>query len=204
MDSDTSSSHSFTTHGHGSDSTYERQSSNDRQSSNERQSSPDRRQSSPDRRHSPSYKYSTDDAWDKTEFKFQTALQNGFILKVYKASILQLKVDTIVNAANDNLMHGGGVAFVIAKAAGRELDEEGRKYLNKNGNMKVTENMITTAGNLTRYKSVIHAVGPQWHDYHDDKASCLDDVYKTVFNVLKTCETKRYGSVAMPAISAGM
>lgn len=89
----------------------------------------------------------------------------GLTLMIYRASILRLKVDTIVNAANESLAHGGGVAYVISEAAGRKLNFECSQYIRDMGRLGVTENMVTTAGNMGRYKGVIHAVGPIWHSY---------------------------------------
>ncbi|KAH3707698.1 uncharacterized protein LOC127857523 isoform X2 [Dreissena polymorpha] len=128
-------------------------------------------------------------------------------LHVYRGSILNLPVDAIVNAANDNMDHGGGVAKVISEAAGCDLDRESKRKISKlpKGLLPVTRNIVTTAGKL-KYRGVIHAVGPQWYDskYRDDKICCLDDLYDTIKNVLETCDRKGYKTVAMPAISAGI
>ena len=139
---------------------------------------------------------------DNDDFNFTFTFDSGFVLKVYKESITKVDVDSIVNAANDNLMHGGGVARVISKAAGYKLDKESNEYVQKKGLLDVSENCLTTAGNL-RYESVIHAVGPQWHDYRNNKEDCLRDLHTTVYNVLRTSEKKKYRKVAMSAISAG-
>ena len=139
---------------------------------------------------------------DNDDFNFTFTFDSGFVLKVYKESITKVNVDSIVNAANDNLMHGGGVARVISKAAGYKLDQESNEYVKRKGLLDVGENCLTTAGNL-RYESVIHAVGPQWHDYRNNKEDCLRDLRKTVYNVLRTSERKNYRTVAMSAISAG-
>ena len=135
------------------------------------------------------------------DFSIEYRFDSGFVLKVYKASITRLNVDAIVNAANDNLMHGGGVAKVISDAAGYQLDRESRDYVKKKGFIRVGENCLTSAGNLP-YDAVIHAVGPQWHDYRDKK-DCLKDLYKTVINIFKTSDREKYREVAMSAISAG-
>lgn len=86
-------------------------------------------------------------------------------LKVYKASILKINVDAIVNAANEGMAHGGGVAAVISEAAGREMDKECYDYVRKEGSVKAPGNIVTSAGKLKRYKGVIHAVGPTWYSY---------------------------------------
>lgn len=138
-----------------------------------------------------------------SDFHFEIKLKNKFVLKVNNTSIINLEVDVIVNAANNNMMHGGGVAKVISRAAGWRLDRESQDYVLNHGNVAVGENIITTAGNLTQYKAVIHAVGPIWHEYRN-KTDCLDALSECVYNILETCRQNSYGTVAMPAISAGI
>lgn len=96
---------------------------------------------------------------------FEFCFFEKLALLVYKASILRLEVDVIVNAANERLAHAGGVAYVISKAAGYKLEHESKKYVEKFGPLNVTENTVTTAGDLKHYKGVIHAVGPVWYQY---------------------------------------
>ncbi|XP_045190458.2 protein mono-ADP-ribosyltransferase PARP15-like [Mercenaria mercenaria] len=154
----------------------------------------------PSRRSSPrSSTYKTNPADD---FDFKTTLSGRFVLKVYKASVTQLNVDVIVNAANDTMVHGGGVAKAISKAAGYALDRESKSYVDRYGPLRVAENIVTTAGELP-YRAVIHAVGPMWSDYRD-KVLCLDDLYDCIYNILITCKKKRFQTVAMTAISAGI
>lgn len=101
---------------------------------------------------------------DNETIYFEADVNDYFTLKVYKESITRVKVDVIVNAANENMMHGGGVARVISEAAGYELDQESREYIEKNGSLRASDNIVTNAGRL-KYKCVIHAVGPTWYDY---------------------------------------
>jgi O-acetyl-ADP-ribose deacetylase (regulator of RNase III) len=127
----------------------------------------------------------------------------GLVVKVYEGSILHLNVDCIVNAANENLMHGGGVADVISRAAGYDFQKESDGYIQNNGPLRVTECCTTSAGNLQQYKCVIHAVGPKWHEYPIDKRACADDLQKTIVNCFKEAEIKNVSSVALPVISSG-
>lgn len=90
--------------------------------------------------------------------------KENLIVKVYEADILRVPVDCIVNAANQNLEHGGGVAKVISEAAGKDLDKEGNDYLSQHGKLAVGEACITTAGKLP-FDCVVHTVGPCWSDY---------------------------------------
>ena len=99
------------------------------------------------------------------DFSYETTLNGGFVLKVYKASIMShLNVEAIVNAANEDMDHAGGVAKVIADGAGQALEAECKSFINTHGPLKVGENIVTTAGTLP-YQAVIHAVGPLWKDY---------------------------------------
>jgi O-acetyl-ADP-ribose deacetylase (regulator of RNase III) len=73
-------------------------------------------------------------------------------LEVLQADVTKLKVDAITNAANTQLMHGGGVAGAISRAGGpiiqRESDEKAPIGLG--------EAVATTAGDMPA-RFVIHA-----------------------------------------------
>ena len=128
----------------------------------------------------------------------------GLVVKVYVGSILHLTVDCIVNATNENLMHGGGIAEVISRAAGYDFQKESDDYIQNNGPLSVTECCTTSAGNLQQYQCVIHSVGPKWYDYpYDKKRACADDLQKTIVNCLKEAEIQNVFSVALPVISSG-
>ncbi|KAH3805239.1 hypothetical protein DPMN_133536 [Dreissena polymorpha] len=126
---------------------------------------------------------------------------------VYQASICDLPVDCIVNAANDRLSHGDGVARAIAMSAGDELTKEGNKYIRSNGPICVGKVAVTTAGNL-KYKCVIHAVGPIWSDYdtgtQDGVSKFGFDLYHAVFESVFTANASSMKSVALPPISSAI
>ena len=73
------------------------------------------------------------------------------------ADLLAQEVDAIVNPANEALAHGGGVAGLIARAAGPELEEDSRRI----GHCPTGDAVVTRAGRLPQ-RAVIHAVGPVW------------------------------------------
>jgi O-acetyl-ADP-ribose deacetylase (regulator of RNase III) len=73
-------------------------------------------------------------------------------LVVEQADITKLEVDAIANAANSQLMHGGGVAGAIARAGGAELERESRER----APVPVGEAVETTAGPMPA-RWVIHA-----------------------------------------------
>jgi O-acetyl-ADP-ribose deacetylase (regulator of RNase III) len=73
-------------------------------------------------------------------------------LEVIQADITQLEVDAITNAANTRLLHGGGVAGAIRRAAGQDLERESKER----APIGLGEAVETTAGDMPA-RWVIHA-----------------------------------------------
>ena len=123
---------------------------------------------------------------------------------IHKCDITKLQVDAIVNAANEFLKHGGGVAKAIAEAAGPQLESEGREIINNSGPVPISNNVITSAGRLPCRK-VIHAVGPRWPSEHDEKEKkhCLKMLHDTFINIILTADKEGFESLAMPAVGSG-
>ena len=112
-----------------------------------------------------------------------------------KQSITDSDCEAIVNAANDELMAGGGVCGAIFRAAGnRELQDA----CDKIGGCK-TGNAVITPGFKLKAKHVIHAVGPIYRG--DISAKDLEGAY---YNSLKVADENRIKSIAFPAISTGI
>ncbi|XP_062600868.1 uncharacterized protein LOC134262487, partial [Saccostrea cucullata] len=133
---------------------------------------------------------------------FEVKVTDEFIVKIYQGSITKLRVDCIVNGANDKLMHGGGVALAIAEAAGYEFDRESVEYIRQHGPIPIGKCCVTSAGKL-HYKCVIHTVGPRWHDYNNDgKKYCFDDLQEAVEVTFREAERLKMTSIAIPAISS--
>ena len=79
-------------------------------------------------------------------------------LRIRKQSITEMDVDCIVNAANSQLRHGGGVCGAIFAAAGtREL----QAACDALGHCPTGEAVITPGFKL-KAKYIVHAVGPIW------------------------------------------
>jgi O-acetyl-ADP-ribose deacetylase (regulator of RNase III) len=134
---------------------------------------------------------------------YKSALSDVFVHVIHR-NITELPVDAIVNAANENLMHGGGVAAAIAEAAGHDLVRDCDEYManvRRSMPIPVGDNYISVAGRLP-CTYVIHAVGPMRADYAEEDA-CARDVQKTVFNCLRDASQRRLKSIALPAISSG-
>ncbi|XP_052760165.1 uncharacterized protein LOC128202989 [Mya arenaria] len=138
---------------------------------------------------------------DKSQYTFKVG---NLRVIVYKLSITETKdIDGITNAANERMMHGGGVAYYISKAAGKKMDDECKKYIDKHGLLKVTENYVSGPGDI-KCKGIIHAVGPRWWDYKDHYDDCAKDLHMTIVNILEATKKRQWTSVALPAISSGL
>jgi len=107
----------------------------------------------------------------------------------------QTGIDAVVNAANAQLMPGGGVAGAIHRAAGPGLYEE-CKHL---APIKPGEAVITKAYNLPN-KFVVHCLGPVY-GVNKPEEELLANCY---INALKIADAKGVESIAFPAISTGI
>lgn len=121
---------------------------------------------------------------------------NDKIIRIVHGDITEENVDAIVNAANEYLKHGAGVAGAIVKKGGYVIQEESDKI----GYVPTGSAAITTAGKLPA-KFVIHAVGPVWKggDNQED-----EKLRSAVLSSLKIADEKKLKSISIPAISAGI
>lgn len=108
------------------------------------------------------------------------------------------KVDAIVNAANEHLMHGGGVAALIARIGGKVISEESKTWIEERGPITHESPAYTSAGDLP-CKYVIHAVGPMWGSGDEE-----NKLAAAVKGSLRAAEELELTSIAFPAISTGI
>lgn len=126
-------------------------------------------------------------------------MADGRKLRVVRGDITAEQVDAIVNAANERLAHGGGVAGAIARRGGRTIQQESAAWVREHGPVPTGDAAITGGGQLpARY--VIHAVGPVWRGRGDEPALLRSAVQRS----LALADAHGVRSLSLPAISSGI
>ncbi|XP_048202716.1 protein mono-ADP-ribosyltransferase PARP14 isoform X2 [Perognathus longimembris pacificus] len=138
---------------------------------------------------------------DEKGTNFKRELAPGVMLIVKQGDLTQFPVDVVVNAANEDLMHVGGLAAALLKAAGPELQEDCDQIVKKKGKILPGNATISKAGRLPCHR-MIHVVGPQWNE--DDASRCVFLLKRAVEASLHLTEQYKYRSIAIPAISSGI
>ena len=115
-------------------------------------------------------------------------------LELVEGDITEMDTDAIVNAANAQLVLGGGVAGAIRRKGGPRIQEE----CDRLGGTFVGGAVITTGGDL-KARHVIHAVGPRMGEGNED-----EKLRSATLNSLKVADEHGLKSIALPAISTGI
>jgi O-acetyl-ADP-ribose deacetylase (regulator of RNase III) len=121
-------------------------------------------------------------------------------LIVSRGDITVLGTDAIVNAANSELLPGGGVCGAIHRAGGPAIAEECRKLRAERGPVAPGQAVATTGGQL-QAKYVIHAVGPVWAGGDHGESELLCSCYR---EAMRIADELKLHSIAFPAISTGI
>ena len=120
-------------------------------------------------------------------------------LELIQGDITELDVDAIVNAANERLSHGGGVAGVIARKGGPVIQEESNDWIRRHGWVATGSAGITSGGDLPA-QYVIHAVGP----VYKSSSRPAEFLASAIHASLRMGEEHDVKSIAFPAISTGI
>ena len=111
------------------------------------------------------------------------------------------RAEVIVNAANEDLKHIGGVALAIAEKGGPIIQQESDEYVQFKGKVSTGSAVLfNRVGNLP-YKAIVHAVGPRWaySGNHEREIALLKKAIRTSLS-----KARDYTSIALPAISSGI
>jgi len=125
-------------------------------------------------------------------------LSTSQTIQIVQGDITTEAVDAIVNAANEHLQHGGGVAWAISKKGGPTIQKESDVWIRQHG-LVSHAHPAWTSGGLLPAKYVIHAVGPVWGDGNEDKK-----LSEAVTGSLRVADELKCSSIALPAISTGI
>ncbi len=118
----------------------------------------------------------------------------GTQLELAEGDITELEVDAIVNAANEELKLGSGVAGAIREKGGPSIQEE----CDRIGGTAVGTAVLTGGGEL-KAKHVIHAVGPKMGEGDEDRK-----LQSAIRSSLALADRHGLKSIALPAISTGV
>ena len=113
--------------------------------------------------------------------------------------LTSMAVDAVVNAANNELRHGGGIALAIARAGGPVIDEESAEWVATYGPLEPGVAALTSAG-LMPARYVIHVAGPIYTAGQDNETLLATAVLAS----MDLADDIEASTMAIPAISAGI
>ncbi|MBI5215438.1 MAG: macro domain-containing protein [Ignavibacteriae bacterium] len=120
-------------------------------------------------------------------------INKGF-LEIVQGDIAEQETEVIVNAANNHLWMGAGVAGAIKRKGGQKIEQEAIMQ----GPVEIGEAVATSAGTL-KAKFVFHAA-VMGQDLHTD----AEKIKTTTRNTLKLAEEKKISSLSFPALGTGI
>ncbi|XP_023278826.1 poly [ADP-ribose] polymerase 9-like [Seriola lalandi dorsalis] len=137
--------------------------------------------------------------------RFAATLRSGVTVSVWKADLTNFQVDAVVNAANTDLEHCGGLAAALSHAGGPQIRKESNDYIKRNGPLKTGDAIISDAWSLP-CKKIIHAVGPQLkrNPPRHLVQQAEPQLKRAIRSILARVRDHRLKTVAIPAISSGL
>jgi len=131
---------------------------------------------------------------------------SGTTVHIHQADMLRQQTEVIVNSANNQLGHHGGLARAILTAGGPVIDAESRSIIASRGALNTGDVVHTSAGNIpapVRY--VIHAVPPSGHQMETgSQQQGMDALIRTFLGSLQYANDKlKVASISLPPFGAG-
>jgi O-acetyl-ADP-ribose deacetylase (regulator of RNase III) len=123
---------------------------------------------------------------------------SGQTVRVCHGDLTDETVDAIVNAANERLALGGGVAGAIRRRGGDTIQQECDAWVRAHGLAAHDRPALTSGGRLP-CGGVIHAVGPVWGSGDEDRK--LDAAYRSS---LELADAHAFRTIAFPSLSTGI
>ncbi len=120
-------------------------------------------------------------------------------LELIQGDITGIETDAIVNAANERLAHGGGVAGAISRRGGAEIQRQSDAWVREHGPIPTGSAAITGGGRLPA-RHVIHAVGP----IYDGTPRSAERLASALRSSLALADEHGLQSIALPAIRSGI
>ncbi len=114
-------------------------------------------------------------------------------LRLLKGDITDLDVESFVYYATEDLAIGTGFGTAISVRGGPTIQKE----LNEFGNLKLTEAVVSSAGEM-KAKYIVHANGPKFQE-----ENLPEKLKTTIINSLKEAEKKGIKAIAFPPMGAG-
>jgi O-acetyl-ADP-ribose deacetylase len=128
-----------------------------------------------------------------------TARMGEGTVVVCAGDLTRQEVDAVVNAANEQLQHGGGVAAALARAGGPTVQRESDDYIAVHGPVRPGTAAVTSGGALPA-DHIVHVVGPRYRRGQDNAGLLAG----AVTAALDAADAAGASSAALPAISAGI
>ena len=134
----------------------------------------------------------------ESEIIREKIFSSGLTIEIRIGDITRIHCDVIVNAANEHLAHGGGVAAAIVRRGGQIIQSESQDWVAKHGPISHEKPAFTSAGKLSS-KFIIHAVGPRWGEGNEEIK-----LAQTIRSSLYLANDLKAKSICFPAISTGI
>ena len=137
---------------------------------------------------------------NKVVREFNFVSQSSICVQLCQGDLTIESVDAIVNAANEDLQHIGGLALEISRVGGPSIQRESDSHVKKHGKVLAGEAVCLGSGRLPCMR-IIHAVAPRWVKNSTTERQALSHAF---YCSLECAEKEGLRSVSLPALGAGI